>query len=57
MTRNEVKEILNRVLDWPADDQEKLVRFVFELERWYEDRVIIDEARQQLNEGSLSPSR
>jgi DNA-binding NtrC family response regulator len=32
MTRNQVKEILDRVLDWPADDQERLVRFVDEVE-------------------------
>ena len=48
MTRGEVKKVLNRVLNWPADDQEKLVRFVWELERWHEDRVIIDEAREQV---------
>jgi hypothetical protein len=32
MTRNQVKEILNRVLDWPSDDQDRLARFVQELE-------------------------
>jgi hypothetical protein len=32
MTRNQVKEILDRVLDWPADDQERLARFVDEVE-------------------------
>lgn len=47
MTSAEAKQILNRVLHWPAD-QEKLVRLVWELERWYEDRVIIDEAREQV---------
>jgi hypothetical protein len=28
-----VKEILNRVLSWPADDQEKVARFVREVEQ------------------------
>jgi hypothetical protein len=28
MTKNHVKEILDRVLAWPADDQERLARFV-----------------------------
>ena len=51
MTRGEVREILNRVLNWPADDQAKFVRFVHELEQWREDRVIFDEAREQANSG------
>ena len=33
MTRNQVKEILNRVLSWPVDDQEKVARFVREVEQ------------------------
>jgi hypothetical protein len=49
MTRGEVKEIINRVLNWPADDQAKFVRFVRELEQWHEDNVIFDEAREQAN--------
>jgi hypothetical protein len=47
MTRGEVKEILNRVLNWPDDDQAKIVRFVLEFEQWHEDHVIVDEAREQ----------
>jgi ribosomal 50S subunit-associated protein YjgA (DUF615 family) len=47
MTREEVNEVLDRVLDWPAEDQAKLVGFVRELEQWREDEVIIDEAREQ----------
>jgi hypothetical protein len=33
MTRDQVKEILDRVLSWPADDQEKVTRFVREVEK------------------------
>jgi hypothetical protein len=33
MTRDQFKEILNRVLSWPADDQEKVARFVREVEQ------------------------
>ena len=33
MTRNQFKEILNRVLSWPPDDQEKVARFVREVEQ------------------------
>ena len=33
LTGNQFKEILNRVLSWPPDDQEKMARFVRELEQ------------------------
>jgi len=33
MTRDHVKEILDRVLTWPADDPEKLAEFVREVEQ------------------------
>ena len=56
MTRSEMKESFNRVLDWPADDQAKFVRLVRELEQWQEDSGIIDEAREQVNDRSLSPT-
>ena len=47
MTRGEVKEILNRVLNWSDDDQAKFVRFVRELEQWRaEHDVVEDEAGQ-----------
>jgi hypothetical protein len=45
MTRDQVKEILDRVLSWPADDQEKFVRFVSELEQWREADEIADLGR------------
>jgi hypothetical protein len=32
MTRDQVKEILDRVLTWPLDDQERVARFVREVE-------------------------
>ena len=32
MTKDQVKEILDRVLNWPAADQEKVARFVREVE-------------------------
>jgi hypothetical protein len=47
MTRGEVKEILNRVLTWSDDDQEKIVRFVREMEQWRADHDIIDEEGEQ----------
>ena len=37
MTRDQVKEILDRVLSWPADDQEKVARFVREVEERRDD--------------------
>ena len=33
MTRDQVKELLDRVLTWPADDQARLARFVHEVEQ------------------------
>jgi hypothetical protein len=37
MTKDQVKEILDRVLSWPADDQEKVARFVREVEERRDD--------------------
>ena len=48
MTRDQVKEILDRVLSWPADDQEKVARFVREVE---ERRDNITEKEWEIIEG------
>ena len=32
MTKDQLKEMLDRVLTWPTDDQERLVRVVQEIE-------------------------
>lgn len=33
MTKDQVRELLDRVLTWPEDDQEKLAQFVREVEQ------------------------
>jgi hypothetical protein len=43
MAKDQVKEILNRVLTWPADDQEKVARFVREVEQLRTDDDISEE--------------
>jgi hypothetical protein len=34
MTKEQVKEILDRVLTWPEADQEKVARFARQVEQW-----------------------
>ncbi len=43
MTRDQVKQILDRVMDWPPDDQEKLARFVREVEQRRGDDITDEE--------------
>jgi hypothetical protein len=41
----QVRENSERVVMWPADDQEKLARFVHEVEEWRAGDVVSDERR------------
>ena len=43
MTKDQVKEILDRVLSWPPDDQEKVARFVHAVEQRRAGNDITDE--------------
>jgi hypothetical protein len=43
MTKEQVKEILERVLTWPQKDQEKVARFVRQVEEWRAGDDITDE--------------
>jgi hypothetical protein len=43
MTKEQVKEILDRVLSWPVEDQERVARFAREIEQRRADDGITDE--------------
>jgi len=43
MIKDQVKEIIDRISNWPAEDQEKLARFIDEVERRNADDDITDE--------------
>jgi hypothetical protein len=43
MTKDQVKAILDRVLTWPEDEQERVARFVREIERRRGDDDITDD--------------
>ena len=54
MTREQVKDILDRVLTWPPDDQEKVAQFVREVERRRADHDDITEEEWKLIESRAS---
>ena len=43
MTKEQIKAIFERVLSWPAEDQEKVARFVQQVEKWRDTDDITDE--------------
>jgi hypothetical protein len=45
MSRDQVKEILDRVLTWPPEDQEKVARFARAVEQRRADYITDDEWR------------
>ena len=43
MTKEQVKELLDHVLTWPPDEQERVARFVCEVEQRRSDDDLTDE--------------
>ena len=50
MTKEQVKDILDRVLTWPQADQEKVARFVRHVEQWRADDDLTDEEWRTIEE-------
>jgi hypothetical protein len=50
MTKDQVKEILNRVLSWPPEDQEKVARFAHQVEQRQGTDDITDEEWKVIEE-------
>jgi hypothetical protein len=44
MPKDEMKDALNRVLTWPEEDQDKVARFIEQVEEWRSmDELVIDD--------------
>ena len=62
MTKDQVKEILDRVLTWPSDRQEEVARLALQIERWHagdgdlteSDWKIIDERSAASRRGDIA---
>jgi hypothetical protein len=62
MTKDQVGEILSRVLTWPPERQEEVARLALEIERWHagkddltdDDWKIIEERSKASQNGELA---